>query len=125
MKPFLRATDRAPLAPVGWTATPAGTWDGKTVDVVYDPRRHDVLFLRKDLPFNEVRRGAEASLITSMGRMAAHTGQVITRDEMLNCEHEFAPNVDTLTNDSPAPLLKGEDGKYPVPQPGIKTTREY
>jgi hypothetical protein len=50
VKPFLRATDRAPLAPVGWTATPAGTWDGKTVDVVYDPRRHDVLFLRTAMP---------------------------------------------------------------------------
>ena len=31
-----------------------------------------------------------------MGRMAAHTGQEITFDEMLNCEHEFAPNVDKL-----------------------------
>ena len=39
-----------------------------------------------------------------MGRMAAHTGQVITCDEMLNCEHEFAPDVDKLTMDSPAPL---------------------
>ena len=31
-----------------------------------------------------------------MGRMAAHTGQVITFDDMLNCEHEFAPYVDQL-----------------------------
>ena len=50
--------------------------------------------IRKDKPFNEVKRGAEASLITSMGRMAAHTGQVITRDQMLDCPHEFAPDVD-------------------------------
>jgi predicted dehydrogenase len=81
--------------------------------------------IRKNKPYNEVRRGAEASLITSMGRMAAHTGQVITRDQMLNCEHEFAPNVDKLTMDGPAPLLATSDGKYPIPQPGIKKTREY
>ena len=34
--------------------------------------------IRKDKLYNEVKRGAEASLVTSMGRMAAHTGQVIT-----------------------------------------------
>ena len=60
--------------------------------------------IRKDKPYNEVRRGAEASLITSMGRMAAHTGQAITRDQMLYCEHEFAPNVGELTMEGPAPL---------------------
>jgi predicted dehydrogenase len=81
--------------------------------------------IRQNRPYNEVRRGAEASLITSMGRMAAHTGQVITRDQMLNHDHEFAPTVDQLAMDSPAPLRLGEDGKYPVPRPGIVTRREY
>jgi predicted dehydrogenase len=86
---------------------------------------HLIDAIRQDKPFNEVKRGAEASLITSMGRMAAHTGQVITRDQMLNCDHEFAPDVDKLTMDGPAPLIASSGGKYPVPQPGIKTTREY
>ncbi|MGB7160528.1 MAG: twin-arginine translocation signal domain-containing protein [Tepidisphaeraceae bacterium] len=81
--------------------------------------------IRKDQPFNEVKRGCEASLVTSMGRMAAHTGQVITYDDMLNCEHEFAPTVDKLTMTGPGPLLVGSDGRYPVPQPGVKSTREY
>jgi hypothetical protein len=44
---------------------------------------------------------------------------------MLNHEHEFAPNVDKLTEDGPAPVMPGPDGKYPVPQPGIITNREY
>jgi predicted dehydrogenase len=78
----------------------------------------------KDKLHNECKRGAEASLVTAMGRMAAHTGRVITFDEMLNCDHEFAPDVDKLTMDSPAPLQAGQDGKYPVPQPG-KLKREY
>ena len=81
--------------------------------------------IRNNRPYNEVRRGVEASLVTCMGRMAAHTGQEITYEEMLNCEHEFAPDVDKLTMDSPAPLLAGPDGKYPVPEPGIKKNREY
>lgn len=81
----------------------------------------DVLIdaIREDKPFNEVKRGAEASLVTSMGRMAAHTGQIITYEEMLNCDHEFAPGIDTFTEDSPAPLKAGNDGKYPIPMPGI------
>ena len=73
----------------------------------------------------EARRGAEASLVASMGRMAAHTGQVITYDQMLNCEHEMAPEVENFTMDSAAPLLAKTDGTYPVPQPGILKDREY
>jgi predicted dehydrogenase len=86
---------------------------------------HLIEAIRQDRPYNECKRGAEASLVTAMGRMAAHTGRVVTYDEMLNHEHEFAPDVDKLTMDSPAPLQLGPDGKYPVPQPGITTKREY
>ena len=81
--------------------------------------------IRQDEPYNEVKRGAEASLVTSMGRMAAHTGQIVTFDDMLNCEHEFAPDVDKLTLDGPAPIKADANGKYPIPQPGITTSREY
>jgi len=81
--------------------------------------------IRNDKPYNEVKRGAEASLVTSMGRMAAHTGQEITFDDMLNSDHEFAPGVDNLTMTSAAPLAADGDGKYPVPMPGISTKREY
>jgi len=81
--------------------------------------------IRNDKPYNEVQRGAEASLVSSMGRFAAHTGQVVTFDQMLNHEHELAPDVDKLALDSPAPLQAGSDGKYPVPMPGIITKREY
>jgi predicted dehydrogenase len=81
--------------------------------------------IRNDKPYNEAERGVKASLVSSMGRMAAHTGQEITFEEMLNCEHEFAPDVDKLTMDSPAPLQAGKDGKYPAPMPGITQKREY
>ncbi len=81
--------------------------------------------IRQDQKYNEVRRGAVASLVTSMGRMAAHTGREITFEQILNSDHEFAPGLDELTEDSPAPLKAGPDGNYPVPQPGITKTREY
>lgn len=81
--------------------------------------------IRKDQPYNETKRGAIASLVTSMGRMAAHTGQIISYDDMLNCEHEFAPTVDQFTMDSAAPLVADADGKYPVPMPGKNKDREY
>jgi len=81
--------------------------------------------IRQDKPYNEVKRGAEASLVTSMGRMAAHTGQVITFDQIMECDHEFAPAVDKLTVEGAAPLIAGPDGKYPIPQPGINKQREY
>lgn len=86
---------------------------------------HLIEAIRTDKPYNEVKRGVEASLVTSMGRMAAHTGQVVTYDEMLNHTHELAPMVGELTMDSPAPVQLNKDGTYPVPMPGIVTDREY
>ena len=75
--------------------------------------------IRENRSYNEVKRGVEASLVTSMGRRAAHTGKVITFDDMLNCDHEFAPGVDKLTRDSPAPLPANSEGKYSMPMPGF------
>ena len=86
---------------------------------------HLIDAIRNDKPYNEAKRGAEASLVQIMGRMAVNTGRIITWDEALNHEHELAPGLDKLTMDSPAPLPVGPDGKYPLPQPGMITEREY
>lgn len=81
--------------------------------------------IRDNKPYNEAHRGTEASLVTAMGRMSAHTGRIITRDQMLNCQHELGAGVDKLIIDGPAPVKADSHGKYPVPQPGIVTDREY
>jgi predicted dehydrogenase len=81
--------------------------------------------IRQNKPYNEAENGTRACLAAIMGRMAAHTGQVVTLDQMLNHKHEFAPGIDKLTLDSPSPLPAGGDGTYPGPQPGILTDREY
>ncbi len=56
---------------------------------------------------------------------AAHTGRIVTFDEALQDDQEFAPGVDKFTVDSPPPVQADADGRYPVPQPGIVTQREY
>jgi predicted dehydrogenase len=92
----------------------------------YDLEWNDLLeAIRADKPYNEVKRGVEASLTASMGRMAAHTGQLVKWDDMLNCEQEFAPGVDKFVIGGPAPLQADKDGRYPVPQPGKVTKQEY
>ena len=66
-----------------------------------------------------------ASLATSLGRLAAHSGKEVTFDELLNSKIEYAPGVDKLTMDSPPPLKSNEDGKYPIPMPGLTGKKEY
>jgi len=104
-------------------------WESKNNPQERNPYRNEwndlIDAIRNDKPYNEAERGVKASLVSNMGRFAAHTGQEISFDEMLNHEHEYAPGVDKFTMDSPAPLRAGKDGKYPIPQPGIVKDREY
>jgi predicted dehydrogenase len=104
-------------------------WESKVKPGEGDPYQNEwndlIAAIREDQPYNEVERGVMGSAVTSLGRMAAHTGQEITLDDLLNSDHEFAPGLDQLTQDSPAPLTAGPNGRYPVPEPGRKKTREY
>jgi len=104
-------------------------WESKIARQEQDPYQNEwndlMDAIRNDKTYNEAKRGVEASLVTSMGRMAAHTGQEITYEQILNSDHEFAPGLDKLTMTSDAPLKAGPNGRYPVPQPGIVTKREY
>jgi hypothetical protein len=77
-----------------------------------------------DQPYNEVEEGVMASVVTSLGRKAAHTATELTLEAMLSSPDEYAPGLDQWTMDSPAPLQM-KDGKYPMPMPGIITDREY
>ncbi|MDA0834538.1 MAG: Gfo/Idh/MocA family oxidoreductase [Planctomycetota bacterium] len=86
---------------------------------------HLIDAIREDKPYNEAERGAIASLVTSMGRMAAHTGQLVTYEDILNHDHEFAPQIADLVIDGPAPLQADAEGMYPIPLPGINKQREY
>jgi predicted dehydrogenase len=105
------------------------TWQSEIPPGEGNPYRNEwndlVDAVRNNKPYNEVEYGVMASLTSSLGRKAAHTGKEITLDEMLKSDQEYAPGVDKMTMDSPAPVQAGPDGKYPIPMPGIVTDREY
>jgi predicted dehydrogenase len=77
-----------------------------------------VAAIQGNRPYNEAKRGAEASLVTAMGRFAAHTGKTVTFQEMLDCPDDLTAGVATLTDSSAAILTADADGKYPLPMPG-------
>ncbi len=108
----------------------------KSEDVIWsypqpEPNPYDVEWedfleaIRGNQPYNEVERSVKSSLVTAMGRLSSHTGQTISYEDALNWQSEFAPDVDKLTMDSPAPVLADAEGKYPLPEPGIKKKTEY
>ena len=104
-------------------------WESKVAREEGNPYQNEwnVLIdaIRNDKPHNEAERGIRTSLVTSLGRMAAHTGQEITYEQILNSDHEMAPGLDKITEDSQAPLIADAKGMYPIPQPGIIKDREY
>jgi hypothetical protein len=104
-------------------------WESKTIPGQENPYQNEwddlMDAIRKDKPYSEVKSGVECSLVTSMGRMAAHTGREVTYEEILNSDHEMAPGLDKLNENSEAPLKADANGRYPVPEPGRKGMREY
>jgi predicted dehydrogenase len=104
-------------------------WESKTTPEESNPYQNEwndyIEAIRNDKPYSEVKRGVEASIVSSMGRIAAHTGQNVTFDDVLNSDIELAPDADKFTMASPAPVLADAHGKYPVPMPGITVRREY
>lgn len=92
----------------------------------YDLEWDDLLkAIRTNQAYNEVERGTMASLACVMGRMSAHTGRIVTLEQLMKLEHEFAPNVDKLTLSSDAPIMPNANGEYPIPMPGLNTKTEY
>jgi len=75
--------------------------------------------IRKDKPHNEAKRAAYSELTQIMGRAAVHMGKIITWDKALASTFQFCPNIDTLDENSPAPVKADAEGRYPVPIPGL------
>ena len=99
------------------------TW--KPEEEKYDPWQAEWnVFLdaiRNDRPHNEARRAAYANLAGIMGRAAVHSGKIITWEEATASRFFFCPNIDTLTEESPAPVQPDAQGRYPAPVPGAWT----
>jgi len=75
--------------------------------------------IRQDKPHNEARRAGEADVVALMGRIATHTGQLITKDQVMSSNFQFVADIDHMTFDTPAPVHAGPSGIYSPPQPGL------
>ena len=49
---------------------------------------------------------------------AAHTGQTVTWDDMMNSRFQFCDYLDRLDVNSPPPVKADPKGQFPVPVPG-------
>jgi hypothetical protein len=75
--------------------------------------------IRQDTTHNEAHRAGEADVVALMGRIATHTGQYVTWDQVMESEFQFVDNIDEMTFDTPAPLQANEQGIYASLVPGV------
>jgi len=84
---------------------------------------HMMAAIRNNRPYNEVARGAEASLITAMGRMAATLARSSPRPD---CSHTPTSSRPWSTpDDGFAGAAPARGRQVPCAQPGILTNREF
>ena len=75
--------------------------------------------IRQDKPYNETEFSAKSAMAGIMGRMAAESGHEITWEQALASNLELAPGLETLTMDSPPPVVPDAQGRYPIAMPGF------
>ncbi|MEX0774045.1 MAG: Gfo/Idh/MocA family oxidoreductase [Balneolales bacterium] len=79
---------------------------------------HEEFFaaIRSGNPVNDIKWASESNMTSIMGRMAAHSGEVIEWDDAFNSDLNLVP--DNITFGSTPDKVPGEDGNYPHPIPG-------
>ncbi|MCL6273798.1 Gfo/Idh/MocA family oxidoreductase [Muricauda sp. 2012CJ35-5] len=80
---------------------------------------HDKLFaaIRNGEVIADAEHGAKSTLTAIMGRMATYSGQTITWEQVLNSDLSLIPESPSW--DSNPPTMPDENGRYPIPMPGI------
>ena len=103
--------------------------DGKTIYSYgrgggggHQEEHHDLFAdLRKGIHPMEAEYGALSSMTSIFGRMATYSGQELDWNEALNSEVIASP-IDKYTSmDDTPPTTPDEDGRYPIPVPGVTT----
>ena len=59
-----------------------------------------------------------STMLGLLGRTVCYTGKNLTWDEMVNSKQTSGPA--DVNWDTPPPTVPGEDGRYPVPVPGLE-----
>ena len=75
--------------------------------------------IRKNQPYNELKRSAYSNLAAIMGQAAVHMGRIITWQEAMASKFQYCPNAGELNDSSPAPVRADAQGRYPAPVPGV------
>lgn len=86
----------------------------------HQQEHHDLFAdIRKGILPNEGEYGAYSSMTSILGRMATYSGEEISWEEAVNSDLVISP-VDKYTSmeDTP-PTTPDEDGRYPIPMPGL------
>jgi predicted dehydrogenase len=80
---------------------------------------HDQFFaaILNDTPMNDTEWGAMSTMTTLLGRMAAHSGQLVEWEDALNSELSILP--EEFSWEANPPVVPNENGTYPVPVPGV------
>ena len=68
-------------------------------------------------PMNDTEWGAMSTMTTILGRMAAHSGQLVEWDDAFNSTLSILP--DNFSWEAAPPVMPDAEGNYPVPVPGI------
>ena len=97
---------------IAWSPTDdtASPWDLEWIAFVDS--------IRNDKPHNECKRAVYADYAALMGRAAAHANRIVTWDEVTASKFQFCDYLDTLSYDSPPPVLADEKGYFPAPVAG-------
>ncbi len=80
---------------------------------------HDVFFdcIINGKHRNDTEWGANSTLTTIMGRMAMHSGQILSLEDVLKSKRSILPSQ--LTWEAEMPDMPDETGNYPIPMPGV------
>lgn len=72
--------------------------------------------IKNGTPMNDTEWGAMSTMTTLLGRMAAHSGQMVEWKDAFNSQLSILP--EKFSWDANPPAMPDQDGNYPVPLPG-------
>jgi predicted dehydrogenase len=73
--------------------------------------------IRDGKPLAEGEIGAEATMTAILGRVASYSGKTIKWDDAINSDISLMP--ETYAFDANPPVMPDDQGRYPVPVPGV------
>jgi len=85
----------------------------------HQQEQHDLIeaLMRGDI-YNEADYGAMSTFTAILGREACYSGQRLLAKDLMEHGRSYCPGIDQYTWETEPPVVKDENGRYPVPVPG-------